>query len=162
HEFAAGSVGQSSNRTAGGHGDRALGRSSTSQSAGRERPAARWQLHWPEPAIRSSCWSGRASRPCGQEKACRRECEGHWWRLGFGEEFVGGGHLSAAGNHAFWGEGTGHYKDFLFNPYGNGWHIDRTQFDTMLQRSAHTTGATIHRGVKRIRVEREASRWSLM
>lgn len=82
--------------------------------------------------------------------------------LGVWEEFLAAGHLSAAGNHAFWGEGTGHYKDFLFNPYGNGWHIDRTQFDTMLQRSAHTTGATIHRGVKRIRVEREASRWSLM
>ena len=67
--------------------------------------------------------------------------------LGVWEEFRAAGHLSAAGNHAFWGEDTGHYKDFLFNPYGNGWHIDRTQFDTMLQRSAHTTGATIHRGL---------------
>jgi flavin-dependent dehydrogenase len=82
--------------------------------------------------------------------------------LGVWGEFLSAGHLSAAGNNAFWGEDVGRHKDFLFNPYGNGWHIDRTQFDTMLQRSAEAAGATVYRGVKRIKVVREVSRWTLI
>ena len=65
--------------------------------------------------------------------------------LGVWEEFLSAGHLSAAGNNAFWGEDVGRHKDFLFNPYRNGWHIDRTQFDTMLQRSAEAAGVRVYR-----------------
>ena len=48
--------------------------------------------------------------------------------LGVWDEFLTAGHLPAAGNHAYWGEDTGRHKDFLCNPYGDGWHIDRSRF----------------------------------
>jgi flavin-dependent dehydrogenase len=81
--------------------------------------------------------------------------------LGVWDEFLTAGHLPAAGNHAYWGEDTGRHKDFLFNPYGDGWHIDRSRFDVMLQRAAKTAGAVLHRGIRRIEVAHAAERWRL-
>jgi flavin-dependent dehydrogenase len=81
--------------------------------------------------------------------------------LGVWEEFLAAGHLPAAGNHAFWGEDTGRQKDFLFNPYGNGWHIDRRRFDVMLQQRAETAEAILHRGTRRVEVACAAERWRL-
>jgi flavin-dependent dehydrogenase len=81
--------------------------------------------------------------------------------LGVWETFLGQGHLPAVGNHAVWGEGTGRSKDFLFNPYGNGWHIDRYRFAIMLQEAAEAAGAVILRGITRIDAAREDDRWLL-
>jgi flavin-dependent dehydrogenase len=81
--------------------------------------------------------------------------------LGIWEKFLAAGHLPASGNHAFWGEDTGRHKDFLFNPYGNGWHIDRRRFGVMLQQTAETAGAILHRGTRRVEVARAGKQWRL-
>jgi flavin-dependent dehydrogenase len=82
--------------------------------------------------------------------------------LGVWDEFLAAGHLPAVGNQAFWGGNAGRHKDFLFNPYGDGWHIDRRRFDAMLQRAAETAGAIVHRAVKRIGVSSEPNTWRLI
>ncbi|MDF1794430.1 MAG: tryptophan 7-halogenase [Thalassobaculaceae bacterium] len=56
------------------------------------------------------------------------------------------GHRPYLGNRTLWG-GTVATHDFLRDPHGAGWHLDRTGFDTMLQAAAIHAGATIHRGV---------------
>jgi flavin-dependent dehydrogenase len=81
--------------------------------------------------------------------------------LGIWDEFLAAGHLPAVGNHAFWGDDAGRQKDFLFNPYGNGWHIDRRRFDAMLQSAAEAAGAVMHWGIRRVEAVRAAKKWRL-
>jgi len=81
--------------------------------------------------------------------------------LGIWEGFLAAAHLPAAGNCAFWGGDAGRHKEFLFNPYGNGWHIDRRRFDVMLQQAAERAGAILYRGARRVDVVRTAEQWRL-
>jgi flavin-dependent dehydrogenase len=81
--------------------------------------------------------------------------------LGVWGTFLTDGHRPALGNRAVWGTDIGRSKDFLFNPYGNGWHIDRTRFDVMLQQAAEAAGAVMHRGTSRIDASREDGLWRL-
>ena len=79
--------------------------------------------------------------------------------LGVWEGFLADGHRPALGNRAVWGADVDWGKDFLFNPYGNGWHIDRYRFDVMLQRAAGAAGAVMHRGINRTETAREDFLW---
>jgi flavin-dependent dehydrogenase len=81
--------------------------------------------------------------------------------FGLWEAFLADGHRPSLGNHAVWGGIAGRYKDFLFNPYGNGWHIDRTRFDIMLQWGAEAAGAVVHRGINRIDTTLDHGLWRL-
>ncbi len=57
-------------------------------------------------------------------------------QLGVWEGFVGGGHLPCYGNKSCWGNSElGHY-DFLHDPNGHGWHIDRALFEQQLAQRA--------------------------
>lgn len=79
--------------------------------------------------------------------------------LGVWEGFLADGHRPALGNRAVWGADVDWGKDFLFNPYGNGWHIDRYRFDVMLQRAAEAAGVVMHRGINRTETAREDFLW---
>ena len=68
-------------------------------------------------------------------------------RLGVWERFCADGHLPAPGIVAAWGHPEPYANDFILNPYGSGWRIDRTRFDTMLAEAAAAAGATVVRGV---------------
>jgi flavin-dependent dehydrogenase len=52
-----------------------------------------------------------------------------------------------------------HESDFLFNPYGNGWHLERVQFDRFLAASAEAEGAEVYCGGRPVGVARTASGW---
>jgi flavin-dependent dehydrogenase len=68
------------------------------------------------------------------------------WRLGVWEAFLRDEHRRSPGIVSVWGEEEPYENDFIFNPYGNGWHLDRRRFDAMLATAAEDLGAVVHRG----------------
>jgi flavin-dependent dehydrogenase len=62
--------------------------------------------------------------------------------LGVWEEFVSsGGHLPCYGNLSAWGSEVLQETDFIFDPHGHGWHLDRPLFDRFLREQALRAGA---------------------
>jgi flavin-dependent dehydrogenase len=64
------------------------------------------------------------------------------------------------GNSSAWGEEELQYTDFIFNPHGHGWHIDRPRFNTALRTCARTAGAEIQTSVRVIELQRTSDAWS--
>ncbi|MGB9369044.1 MAG: tryptophan 7-halogenase [Xanthobacteraceae bacterium] len=65
-------------------------------------------------------------------------------QLGLWNEFLAAQHAEAPGTMVIWGSERPHENDFIFNPYGPGWHLDRSRFDGMLLEAARAAGAAIH------------------
>ncbi len=78
-------------------------------------------------------------------------------RLGVWSRFCGGGHAPTPGVAAAWGQTEPYTNDFIVNPYGPGWRIDRMRFDDMLATAAAEAGAVVCRRTKVRRCYREAS-----
>ena len=53
-------------------------------------------------------------------------------RLGVLRRFLDDAHEPCPGSCSSWGADDLGYNDFVFNPLGNGWHLDRRRFDAML------------------------------
>ena len=81
--------------------------------------------------------------------------------LGVWEEFIGTKPIPSHGILSCWGSPEPQSNDFIFDPYGNGWHIDRCEFDSMLARAAESVGAKIFRGSRVIECSREANTWQI-
>ena len=47
-------------------------------------------------------------------------------------EFLAENHEPCLGSCSSWGSEQLGHNDFLLNPYGYGWHLDRTRFDIFL------------------------------
>lgn len=69
-------------------------------------------------------------------------------RLGVWDLFLSEEHLPSFGIRSVWGRDEVYDNDFIFNPYGHGWHLDRTRFDAMLALAAEAAGAVVHRGAQ--------------
>lgn len=82
-------------------------------------------------------------------------------RLGLMERYVAGGHLTSFGNQSAWGSDELVSTDFIFSPYGNGWHLDRAAFNRMLMDAAREAGAIVDVGVRFGRAERSDAGWRL-
>ncbi len=63
--------------------------------------------------------------------------------LGLREQFLQEGHDTCYGSCSSWGTDELGYNDFLFNPHGNGWHLDRKRFDAFLATKAKEHGAEL-------------------
>ena len=61
------------------------------------------------------------------------------------DEFVAGNHSPSFGIHSAWGQAELYANDFIFNPYGTGWHVDRARFDAMLARNVEHAGTKFYR-----------------
>jgi flavin-dependent dehydrogenase len=57
-------------------------------------------------------------------------------RLGLDKAFLAGRHEIFPGSVVQWGSPDMGYNDYLFNPTGPAWRLDRQSFDTMLQKAA--------------------------
>ena len=66
-------------------------------------------------------------------------------RLGAWTAFVADGHAPSLGNASAWGSDRLGYNDFIANPHGSGWHLDRARFDALLVDHAVAAGATLVR-----------------
>lgn len=55
--------------------------------------------------------------------------------------------LESEATRSAWGSSELIEKHSVFNPYGSGWHLDRSKFDSALASAAEQSGASIMRGV---------------
>jgi flavin-dependent dehydrogenase len=67
-------------------------------------------------------------------------------RLGVWDGFVAGGHVESPGMVVAWGREEPVANDFVLNPYGCGWRVDRNRFDAMLAAAATAAGAVVRTG----------------
>src|SRR3979409_1478164 len=65
--------------------------------------------------------------------------------LGLWDKFVADTHSASAGICSVWGQSDVRENDFILNPYGMGWHVDRSRFDRMLAEAAEKEGAVLYR-----------------
>lgn len=64
-------------------------------------------------------------------------------RLGIAKEFYRTGHEPCPGYASMWGSNNVGYNDFITNPLGPAWRLNRKQFDIMLATRAESTGAQL-------------------
>lgn len=69
-------------------------------------------------------------------------------KLGIWEKFLCDKHMPSPASISAWGESEITENHFIFNPYGNGWHIDRARFDAMLACAAEDARARVWRGTR--------------
>jgi len=70
-------------------------------------------------------------------------------------------HRSAYGNEAAWGRDDLASVDFLFSPFGRGWHVDRAALDRGLLARAEAAGVTVHRGARLSQATWGAEGWEV-
>jgi len=85
--------------------------------------------------------------------------------LGIADAFASAAHPRLFGTAAAWGSNVPRSRDFIFSPFGAGWHLDRGRFDRMLTDAAAAAGATILDAValtdRPVRFDRRSGTWSL-
>lgn len=82
--------------------------------------------------------------------------------LGVWEDFLAQNHCRSFSIHSAWGQPELYANDFIFSPYGNGWHVDRARFDSMLAEAAENAGVDVLRGAQLVSIqERSGSGWRL-
>lgn len=67
------------------------------------------------------------------------------------------GHLPCHGSTSAWGDRVPGYNDFIVNPCGHGWHLDRLLFDRTLLEEAARQGVTHYRDAEFVSVSRNCS-----
>ena len=68
--------------------------------------------------------------------------------LGLWDEFVAENHSASVGISSSWGQPDVRENDFIVNPYGPGWHVDRSRFDRMLARAAERQGTVLYQNAR--------------
>jgi flavin-dependent dehydrogenase len=82
-------------------------------------------------------------------------------RLGLWDRFLAQKHSCSFSVRSAWGQPHLYNNDFIFNPHGSGWHVDRVRFDSMLACAAEDAGACICRGARLISIEETGKDWRL-
>ncbi len=101
----------------------------------------------------------RASRKIGE--TLQPDARGLLESLGLWEAFLTDEHLESYGTRACWGSEQVYYNDFLLNPYGKGWHLDRQRFEAMLARQAQARGISLYLGARVLGYHGRHEGWSL-
>jgi flavin-dependent dehydrogenase len=76
--------------------------------------------------------------------------------LGLWDSFVAENHSASVGICSAWGQSYVRETDFIVNPYGPGWHVDRSRFDRMLARAAEKEGAVLYQGARLTSLEKDS------
>jgi len=71
------------------------------------------------------------------------------------------GHLPSPGSCSAWGSNDLVLKDFISNPNGCGWQLDRVRFERMLQNLAANAGAKIRHGLRVQEIIRDGNEWNI-
>ena len=79
--------------------------------------------------------------------------------MGLFEDFASQGHSPCFGNRAAWGSSTPFETDFLGDPDGHGWHLDRTRFDGWLRKTAIERGAELLAPARLQSIQWDDGRW---
>ncbi len=82
--------------------------------------------------------------------------------LGLLPGFLAQRHERCLGSCSSWGDDELGYNDFVTNPHGHGWHLDRSRFDAFLAHQAAERGARLELGWRLETAERRpAGGWRL-
>ena len=81
--------------------------------------------------------------------------------LGVWEAFLSRCPVESSGTRAAWGSARFHENEFIFSPYGRGWHLDRRDFDAMLVSEAERAGVDVFRRAVAHVGGRRADDWHL-
>lgn len=82
--------------------------------------------------------------------------------LGLWEGFCEDGHLPCPGTDSAWGSPVVASTDFVFDPNGHGWHLDRPRFDAFLRAEAVAAGVELRRRTALTRAARApGGRWKV-
>lgn len=73
--------------------------------------------------------------------------------LGLWDRFLEAGHLPSVAIDAAWKTNEPQSHEFIFNPYGNAWHLDRRRFDASLADEAQRAGAEVFRSAQLLSCE---------
>lgn len=79
--------------------------------------------------------------------------------LGVWERFQADGHVASPGILTAWGEHEPRAQDFIWSPYGEGWHVDRRRFDEMLAGAADRAGALVYQATRATRADPRGEGW---
>lgn len=82
-------------------------------------------------------------------------------QLGLWELFKQANWVKSAGTQAAWGQATPHVNEYIYSPYGNGWHLDRQQFDAMLLTQVKLLDVQVLNKVQITGVHQQDSGWRL-
>jgi flavin-dependent dehydrogenase len=82
--------------------------------------------------------------------------------LGQWEHFIQAGHLSSPGIVSCWGSSQLYENEFIFNPYGCGWQIERSSFDLSLALAATEAGTNVFLDTLVIDVNYERGLWNIL
>ena len=82
--------------------------------------------------------------------------------MGLLEEFRSQGHTPCHGNRSTWGSDVSGEVDFLRDPDGPGWHIDRKGFENWLRKTAIERGAMCLAPAELKTIKRDGSRWRIV
>ena len=63
--------------------------------------------------------------------------------LGVADRVLDSGHLPCYGSLSAWGSADLHAVDFINDPHGHGWHLDRHLFDQRLRDASRAAGAEV-------------------
>jgi flavin-dependent dehydrogenase len=80
--------------------------------------------------------------------------------MGLLASFMSGPHLACLGHRSAWGAPDIAEIDFLRDPDGHGWHIDRSHFDSWLRSVAVERGAHLLRPAEVVDFARQGDAWS--
>ncbi len=81
--------------------------------------------------------------------------------LGLLDRLESEGHLRSSGTTSVWGSPSPTTTDFVFDPNGPGWHLDRRRFDRFLRRAAGEAGADLREGATARILCRSRDGWRL-
>lgn len=82
--------------------------------------------------------------------------------LNVAEQFIQQSPIPSPGIVSVWDDREPYENDFIWNPYGNGWHIDRCRFDRMMADAADNAGAKVYRKARLKHCYRDgAGKWQL-
>jgi Dehydrogenases (flavoproteins) len=62
-------------------------------------------------------------------------------------------------NQSVWGTAEIQHHDFILNPYGSGWHLDRGRFDSMLAEAARQRGVRVMTGAQVLSLHPYGAGW---
>ncbi len=82
-------------------------------------------------------------------------------QLGLWERFLTEHHDPCLGSCSAWGSETLGYNDFLYNPMGHGWHLDRAKFNQMLTDAVQNTDAEFRNHTRFIKHKKTSSGYVL-
>ena len=79
--------------------------------------------------------------------------------LGVLDCFLADAPLPCSGNVSVWGDDEPVTTDFIFDPNGHGWHLDRARFDATLRGAAREAGAEVRSAARLVGVVRDGAGW---